>query len=496
MKRLWSDEDLVAHFTLLPQDRELLQIRAQEHQLGFGVLLKCFQYEGRFPERHEIPFVVVEHIAHQLDIPTQTYLQYPAQGRTLERHRAHIRDALNFRPITDADSRSILAWMDQHILPQERELEALTALFCDQCRQRHLEPPAANRLARWIQSAVRSHEEKFCAAICQRLSPEMRSALEALLQPSTEEEIPLDSDEAEDEDEPQDILETSGQALFYRLKAGPAGMNVQTALKEIAKLRRLRALGLSTDLFAGVPPKILHRYRQRVNVEEGHELRRHPEPLRLTLLAAWCQLRIQEITDGLLDLLNEMVHTIDSRAERKAQTAMLRDFKRVVGKNTLLFQIAKVSLQAPEGKVREVVYPVADEQILKDLVAEWEVTVNYDQHVQRSMRNSYSHHYRRMVPHILEVLTFHSNNSTHRPVLEALELLKQQIKCKSRYFPLKTKVPLDDVVKPGDRSLVVEKDEKGRERVHRIPYEVCILKALREKLRCREIWTEGAARFP
>ena len=145
--------------------------------------------------------------------------------------------------------------------------------------------------------------------------------------------------------------------------------------------------------------------------------------------------------------------------------------------------------------MRDVVYPVAEEQVLQDLVAEWEATVNYDQHVQRSLRNSYSHHYRRMVPHILEALSFHSNNATHRPVLEALELLKQNLQRKSRYFPLKTKVPLDDVVKPGDRDAVVEKDEKGRERIHRIPYEVCVLKAVREKLRCREIWTEGAARF-
>ena len=143
----------------------------------------------------------------------------------------------------------------------------------------------------------------------------------------------------------------------------------------------------------------------------------------------------------------------------------------------------------------EVVYPVADEQTLQDLVTEWEATVQLRSHVQKSLRNSYSHHYRRMVPHILEALSFHSNNATHRPVLEALELLKQHMERKSRYFPLKTKVPLDDVVKPSDRNTVVEKDEKGRERVHRIPYEVCVLKALREKLRCREIWTEGAARF-
>ena len=81
---------------------------------------------------------------------------------------------------------------------------------------------------------------------------------------------------AEGEETSTGHQETAGQAFFYHLKAGPGGMNVQTVLNEIAKLRRLRALGLPADLFTGVPPKILQRYRQRVNAEEGHELRRHP----------------------------------------------------------------------------------------------------------------------------------------------------------------------------------------------------------------------------
>ncbi|MCC6444123.1 MAG: Tn3 family transposase [Armatimonadetes bacterium] len=493
MKRLWNDEDLVAHFTLLPQDRQLLQNKTEATRLGFAVMLKCFQQEGRFPARHEIPFAVIRHIADQIELHPELFVHYPTQGRTAEYHRAQIREALGFRPSTEADSEAILRWMDTHILPQERDPETLTEIFYTRCRALRLEPPAPKRLSRWIQSALRLHEETFCSTVLQRLSPAMRSALEALLRPPTDEEMSLDASEEDIEEPEADAI--SGQAWLYRLKAGPGEMTVKTVLKEIAKLQRLRALELPAGLFTTVPPKILQRYRQRVNAEEARDVRRHPEALRLTLLAVWCHLRIQEITDGLLDLLNEMVHTIDTRAERKVQREMVKDFKRVVGKNALLFQIARASLQAPEGKVREVVYPIADEQTLKDLVAEWEASANYDRQVQQSLRNSYSHHYRRMVPHILEALSFHSNNALHRPVLEALELLKQHIERKSRYFPLKTRVLIKDVVKPSDRNAVVEIDAKGRERVHRIPYEVCVLKALREKLRCREIWTEGAARF-
>ena len=62
MKRLWSDDDLVAHFTLLPQDRELPQNMTGATRLGFAAQLRCFQQEGRFPAKHEIPFTVDRHI--------------------------------------------------------------------------------------------------------------------------------------------------------------------------------------------------------------------------------------------------------------------------------------------------------------------------------------------------------------------------------------------------------------------------------------------------
>lgn len=202
MKRLWSDEDLVAHFTLLPQDRQLLQNKTGATRLGFAVLLKCFQQEGRFPARHEIPFPIVRHIAEQLELLPELFVQYPMQGRTAEYHRAQIREALGFRPSTETDSEAILAWMDTHILPQERDPEALTAIFYDRCRELHLEPPAPKRLTRRIQSAIRSHEETFCATLLRYLSPAVRSEMEALLRPPTEEEVSRDAAEEEGENRP------------------------------------------------------------------------------------------------------------------------------------------------------------------------------------------------------------------------------------------------------------------------------------------------------
>jgi hypothetical protein len=80
---------------------------------------------------------------------------------------------------------------------------------------------------------------------------------------------------------------------------------------------------------AGVPRRVLDVYRRRAVVEEPYELRRHPASLRLTLLASFGVLRMQEITDTLVDLLLEIVHRLELKAERKADKELLEDLKRV-----------------------------------------------------------------------------------------------------------------------------------------------------------------------
>lgn len=56
MKRQWDAEELVENFTLLPTEMALLSTKSEENRLGFGVLLKFFQMETKFPRtKQEVP---------------------------------------------------------------------------------------------------------------------------------------------------------------------------------------------------------------------------------------------------------------------------------------------------------------------------------------------------------------------------------------------------------------------------------------------------------
>jgi len=56
-------------------------------------------------------------------------------------------------------------------------------------------------------------------------------------------------------------------------------------------------------------------------------------------------------------------------------------------------------------------------------------------------------------------------------------------------------VPLEGVIRDHWREAVVEPDAQGRQRVNRLTYEMGVLQALRDQLRCKAIWVVGADRY-
>jgi hypothetical protein len=118
----------------------------------------------------------------------------------------------------------------------------------------------------------------------------------------------LPSDD-QDADEGADWRNTT----FSVLKTDPGRVSFKSVLRKLEKLRQIEALELPDTLCAEIRPKLLRQYRVRAAAKPPREVRRHPEPIRYTLLAAFCWQRRQEIIDGLVDLLIQMVHRISAQ---------------------------------------------------------------------------------------------------------------------------------------------------------------------------------------
>src|SRR5438874_476242 len=117
----------------------------------------------------------------------------------------------------------------------------------------------------------------------------------------------------------------------------------------------------------------------------------------------------------LVDLLVLIIHRIGMRAERKAIKELVQDLERVDGKTTLLYKLATAALEQPNGIVKDVLFPVVGEPTLTAFVKEYRTQGPlYRRYVHTSLRRSYSYHYRRRLPLLLEGLTFRSNNAAHQ----------------------------------------------------------------------------------
>jgi TnpA family transposase len=395
---------------------------------------------------------------------------------------------LGFREASVADAEALGAWLRDHAVAKTRDPAELAADAEARCRSLRIEPPAPDRIARIVRAAVHAYEDKRVATVHARLTSAMRVGLDALLQSPG----PQGAAEVEDMAAP----DGKSDATLIHLRAGPGRASVVSLRDELARLDTVRGLGLPDDLFADWSRNELEACRQRVAVEAPYELRRHPDAARHAWLAAYAHLRGRTVIDTLVDLLIETVHHIGARAEHRVEQDLLDDLKCVGGKQALLYRIAGAAAERPDGSVREVLYPVVGEQTFRDLVREAKATgPTYRTTLRATIRSSYRGHYRRAVLDLLAALDFRSNNDAHRPVIQALDLVRRYAGTRLQTYPAEETVPIDGVVRPLWRDAVVESDPQGRPRVNRITYEICAIEALREQLRCKEIWVAGADRY-
>src|SRR3546814_9694637 len=90
--------------------------------------------------------------------------------------------------------------------------------------------------------------------------------------------------------------------------------------------------------------------RRRVINETAWTMRRHPDGRRYALFGLFLAHRERELTDGLIDLLIEIVHKIGSRARNRVLKAFVTEVERVHGNEGLLVRIAEAACLQPEGK--------------------------------------------------------------------------------------------------------------------------------------------------
>lgn len=168
MKRDWHPDEPIEHWTLTSGEKQHASSKHEPSRLGFAVLLKFFQQQGRFPKSaREVPRAVVDRLASQLEVAPERWNAYDRGGRTIQSYRAEIRRLLGFREATVADGEAPVDWLCDRCLPQTQRLEHLESAAYERLRSLRLEPPTPARLDRLIRSA--QHAFVFTYTKCMKM---------------------------------------------------------------------------------------------------------------------------------------------------------------------------------------------------------------------------------------------------------------------------------------------------------------------------------------
>ena len=496
-KTVHTTPELELNWTLEKDELQFVTLgRYEPTKLGSAILFKHFQCHGRFPEaKSEIAPEVCRFLAQQLRVAVETWDGYDLQGRTASDDRQRTRRYLGYTQTSKADRQALAKWLRQNTPLFEDDPERTIDIAFDRLRHLSKEPPAYGTVERIARGAAASAERRFCKKIWKRIPDASVPRLEAFLAPISK--LPKEiRDEFLDDDSPEDKDDGLPRAVVHYLKAGPGAASLKSIKHEADKLSRVRGANLPSNLFDDVAEKALIRMKLRVGVEETFELKRHPEEIRLTLLAAFCAVRQKQIIDNLVDILTAIIHKMGVNAETKVNKNLTGDFKKVFGTLKCVYNIGIATRERPTDQAQHVVYDAVPKAFFDRVIAQVEAGGGtYEAMVRSIVLRSYGGHYRAMLPILLESLTFRTNGAKYKAALAGLEIVKKHLHSKATYFPDKEDVPIEGVVDDEWLALAQVELETGDSRIHRKVYEMALLQTLREGLRSREVWVEGALRY-
>ncbi|HKO20402.1 MAG TPA: DUF4158 domain-containing protein [Acidobacteriaceae bacterium] len=142
MQHEWPPDQHAPCWTLADEERALLTTKTGATRLAFALLLKEFQFAGRFPERRDdIAENVVAHVAAQVGVSPDTFAPAPWSERTPRHHRAQIRNYRGFRAFRADDELDFVAWPSTCVTSLDPEAEPLLRLAYSHLRAQQVEPP-------------------------------------------------------------------------------------------------------------------------------------------------------------------------------------------------------------------------------------------------------------------------------------------------------------------------------------------------------------------
>lgn len=328
-----SDEELARDWTLTPEDlAEVRRCRGDDKRHSFALQLCTLRRFGRFlgDDYSKVPVRIVNHVGRQLGLAPVLLVAPPAREATDLEHERRIRDHLGFGPFDGAARARLDAWL------HERAAEGLLAEDLLARAEEHLHEqrtllPGRSVLERLASSVAMQADEQTLARIDGRLSPDLRGAIDKLL----------------------DVAEGSRHSTLFRLKEYPPSPTPEVILAYLERAEMLRDLGVGRIDFSGIRPDVVLHLAQLARRYDVRDLRRFAPTKRHPMVACF----LADVNKSVLDHLVEMHHVFLTAMHRRAGHAFdkrHRELRRRSGRGLRLVLDTLESFLDPGGRIDDI----------------------------------------------------------------------------------------------------------------------------------------------
>jgi hypothetical protein len=212
------------------------ECRGETNRLGFALLFKSLQHLGYFPEQPAaVPIVVKHFIATQLNVDELAFDDYPWSSRTRDNHLALIREEMGYRFASAVEKQQLEEWLCDEGTKKVQTHEDLCELAIGRLSILQIELPTERELHRIVSSALYAFFQRVYRVVSDRLSLKTRQMLDDLIV----------------------VADGETQSALDQLKREPKQAGVDNLDKEITKFKMLTSIDLPTELFAGIPAKVM-----------------------------------------------------------------------------------------------------------------------------------------------------------------------------------------------------------------------------------------------
>ena len=398
-------QDLQDFFWLSKDDHQKVDGLLEAHnRLGFALQLCCLRYLGFFPSNvMELPQVVVQFVAHQLQIDAAGFPLYGNSARTQRYHQSQLQTLLGYRRATKADIASLEQWLLERALEHDKPL-LLLELACGYLKRNNIVRLKIVRVARMVSTARHKAQQVTYQILQPLLSPECQIFLDRLLE-----------------------IEPGWQKTRLAwLQRTPTGHNLTQLLETLSKIAFLNQHGISGWDFGRLTANRINHLAKTGARATNQYLQRAPQRRRYPILMAFLKQSLYNLTDDFIEMFDQRLWEIYRQAKREFEQARLQATQSINEKLTTLNQIGQILLdpEVEDATVRQATFACIDPEQLQLAMTESAQLIRpkHDAYIDY-FRQSYSR-IRRFSGKLLETLQFEAKGEANG-LLKALALVHE-----------------------------------------------------------------------